>query len=103
MSAHERECQPEKTNVGQGSVSVDPGPTYVSRDINMPARTHQCQSGEAARGRICRPGNVDVDPRQPNAGPGELMSAQEADEDLKCSKAMLMSSPRADEEDPVRM
>jgi hypothetical protein len=76
MLAHEHECLPEKTNAGQGSVGVDPGPTYVSWDINMLAGTHQCQPGEAARGRICWPGNVDVDPGQPNAGPGELMSAQ---------------------------
>jgi hypothetical protein len=56
-----------------------------------------------AQGRICWPENVDVDPGQPNAGPGELMSAREAEEDLKCSEAMLMSSPRADDEDFVRM
>jgi hypothetical protein len=65
----------------------------------MPARG----SRVPARGRICRPGNVDVDPGQPYAGPGELMSAREAEEDLQCSEAMLMSSPRADEEDPVWM
>jgi hypothetical protein len=65
----------------------------------MPARG----SRVPARGRICQPGNVEVDPRQPNVGPGELMSAREAEEDLQCLEAMLMSSPRADEEDPVRM
>jgi hypothetical protein len=31
------------------------------------------------------------------------MSAREAEEDPQCSKAMLMSSPQADEEDPIRM
>jgi hypothetical protein len=31
------------------------------------------------------------------------MSDREAEEDLKCSEAVLMSSPRADEEDPIRM
>jgi hypothetical protein len=31
------------------------------------------------------------------------MLAREAEEDLKCLEAMLMSSPQADEEDPVRM
>jgi hypothetical protein len=56
-----------------------------------------------AQGRICWPGNADVDPGQPNAGPGELMSAREDEEDPKCSEAVLMSSPRADKEDPVRM
>jgi hypothetical protein len=56
-----------------------------------------------ARGRICRLGNVDVDLGQLYAGPGELMSAQEDEEDLQCSEAMLMLSPRADEEDPIRM
>jgi hypothetical protein len=65
----------------------------------MPAGTHQCRLGEAK----CQPGNVDVDPGQPNADLGELTSAQEAEEDSKCLEAMLMSSPRADEEDPVRM
>jgi hypothetical protein len=35
-----------------------------------------------ARGRICWPGNANVDPGQPSAGPGELMSAREAEEDL---------------------
>jgi hypothetical protein len=56
-----------------------------------------------ARGRICQPGNVDVDPGQPYAGPGESMSARDAEEDLQCSEAILMSSPRVDEEHPVRM
>jgi hypothetical protein len=51
----------------------------------------------------CRPRDADVDPGQPYAGPGELMSAREDEEDLQCSEAMLMSSPRADEEDPIRM
>jgi hypothetical protein len=31
------------------------------------------------------------------------MSARDAEEDLQCSEAMLMLSPQADEEDPVRM
>jgi hypothetical protein len=31
------------------------------------------------------------------------MSAREAEEDLQCSVVLLMSSPRADEEDPVWM
>jgi hypothetical protein len=31
------------------------------------------------------------------------MSAQEDEEDLQCSEAVLMSNPRADEEDLVRM
>jgi hypothetical protein len=31
------------------------------------------------------------------------MLAQEAEEDPKCSEVMLMSSPQADKEDPVRM
>jgi hypothetical protein len=65
----------------------------------MLAGTHQCRPGEAE----CRPGDADVGPGQPYAGPGELMSAREAEEDLKCSEAILMSSPRADEEDPIRM
>jgi hypothetical protein len=56
-----------------------------------------------ACGRICRPGYADVDPGRSYAGPGELMSAWEAEEDLQCSEAMLMSSPRADEEDLARM
>jgi hypothetical protein len=56
-----------------------------------------------AWGRICRPGNVDVDPGQSNAGPSKLMLAREVQEDANCSEAMSMSSPRADEEDPVRM
>jgi hypothetical protein len=56
-----------------------------------------------ARGRIYRPGDADVDPGQPYAGPGEATSARAAKEDLKCSEAMLMSSPQADDEDPVRM
>jgi hypothetical protein len=65
----------------------------------MPAGTHICRPEKAE----CRPGNADVDPGQPYAGPGELMSAREAEEDLKCSEAVLMSSPRADEEDPIQM
>jgi hypothetical protein len=69
-----------------------PGHKYAGRDPPMPTR-----------GRICRPRNVDVDPGRPNVGPGELTSAREAEEDLKCSEAMLMSSPRADEEDLVRI
>jgi hypothetical protein len=89
----------EKLYAGPGNVEVDPGHKYVGRDINMPAGGHRA----LARGRICRPKNADVDPRQPYASPGELTSAQEAKEDLQYSKAVLMSSPRADEEDPVRM
>jgi hypothetical protein len=50
--------RPENVNTGQkmacrpGSAGVDLSPTYVSRDINMPAETHQCQPGEAK----CWPG-----------------------------------------------
>jgi hypothetical protein len=65
----------------------------------MSVGTYICRPEEAE----CRPGDADVDPGQPYAGLGELMSAQEAEEDLKCSEAMLMSSPRADEEDHIRM
>jgi hypothetical protein len=65
----------------------------------MPAGTHICQPEETE----CRPGDADVDPGQPYAGPGKLTSAREAKEDLQCSEVMMMSSPRADEEDPVRM
>jgi hypothetical protein len=65
----------------------------------MPARG----SRVPARRRICQPGDADVDPGQPYAGPGELMSAREDEEDLQCSEAMLMSSPRVDEEAPARM
>jgi hypothetical protein len=51
----------------------------------------------------CRPGDNNADPGQPYASPGELMSAREAEEDLQHSEVMLMSSPRADNEDPVQM
>jgi hypothetical protein len=76
-----------------------PGHGYAGRDMDMPAGG----SRVPARGRICRPGNVDVDPGQPYAGPGELMSAREDEEEPKCSEAVLMLSPRAEEEDPDRM
>jgi hypothetical protein len=106
MPAHEREyrpgkniCRPRELYAGPGSVEVDPRPTYVGRDINMPAGTYICWPEEAE----CRPGDADVDPGQTYAGPDELMSAREAEEDLKCSETVLMSSPRAHEEDPVRM
>jgi hypothetical protein len=99
MAAWRREFRPEKDICRPGSAGVDPGPTYVGRDINMPTGTHICRPEEAE----CRPGDADVDPGQPYAGPGELMSIREAEEDLQCSEAMLMSSPRADDEDPVRM
>jgi hypothetical protein len=65
----------------------------------MLAGRHICRPEEAE----CRPGDANVDLGQPYADLGELMSAREAEEDLQCSEVMLMSSPRADEEDPVRM
>jgi hypothetical protein len=65
----------------------------------MLAGTHQCWPGEAE----FRPRDADVDPGHLNDDPGELMSAREAEEDLQCSEVMLMSSPRADDEDPIRM
>jgi hypothetical protein len=65
----------------------------------MPAGTYICRPEEVE----CRPGDSEVDSGQPYAGPGELTSAREAEEDLQCLEAVLMSSPRADEEDPVRM
>jgi hypothetical protein len=38
MPAHRREFRSENIYAGQGNARVDPGPTYVGRDINMPAR-----------------------------------------------------------------
>jgi hypothetical protein len=76
-----------------------PGHKYVSQDPPTPARGNRVPT----RGRICRTGNVEVDPGQPYAGLGESMSARDVEEDLRCSEVVLMSSPRADEEDPVRM
>jgi hypothetical protein len=91
--------RPGELYAGPGNAEVNPRPTYVGRDINMPSGTYICRPEETE----CRPGDADVDPGQPYAGKGKLMSAQEDEEEPKCSEAVLMLSPQADEEDPVRM
>jgi hypothetical protein len=106
-------CRPANVNSGQEKLYSSRrrymsarGMPKLTPDPYMPAGTLICRPGH----KICRPdeverrpGDADVDPGQPYAGPGELRSARETEEDLQCSEAMLMSSPRADEEDPVRM
>jgi hypothetical protein len=93
MSARRREFWPGKDICRPGSAGVDPGPIYVGRDIYI------CRPEEAE----CWLRDADVDPGQPYADTGELTSAREAEEDMQCSEALLMSSPRGDEEDPVQM
>jgi hypothetical protein len=46
MPAHGWECWLENTNASEESVEVDTGPSYVGRDINMPARGHQAPARE---------------------------------------------------------
>jgi hypothetical protein len=59
MPAHKREfqpgniiCRPGELYAGPRSAEVDPGPTFVDRDINMPAGTY-----------------IYAGPRKPSAGP----------------------------------
>jgi hypothetical protein len=65
MPAHRRIFWPENIYAGRGNAGVNPGPTYVGRDINMPARGSRvparrcrCRSETSE----CRPGQVDVSP-----------------------------------------
>jgi hypothetical protein len=57
MPARRHEFWPKKDICQPGSAGIDPGPTYVGRDINMSAGTHICQPEEAE----CWPGDADVD------------------------------------------
>jgi hypothetical protein len=112
-------CRPEGVNSGQKKIYAGREATCRPGECRSRPRTLQCWPGHKYAGRgikyagrdiicwheevECRTGDADADPGQPYAGPGELMSARENEEDLQCSEAMLMMSPRADEEDPVRM
>jgi hypothetical protein len=46
MLAHRREFWSKNIYAGRGNAGVDPGPTYVSRNINMPARGYRAPARE---------------------------------------------------------